>query len=68
MEDGQWAEIDARIAQRLIIQAIKLIREKQVVGIREAQDILAERYKLLRAVSPGAFDCSDEEYWDGYYS
>jgi hypothetical protein len=68
LNDEQWAEIDAHILRSNTLAAIIRIRRFSGVDIRDAIDILIERYRRLRAERPSDFPCSDEEYWRNTYS
>lgn len=62
-----WSEIDALILSRCILQSLVRIREASGVSLKDALDLLSERYRLLRAERPDEFCCSSEEYWEGFY-
>ncbi len=64
----QWNELDDLIVKRRLLLAIKCIRRYAGVGIKDAIDIHFDRYKQLRALRPGDFTCTDDEYWRDVYS
>jgi hypothetical protein len=50
------------------LRAARTIRESTGLGVRQAGDLMYERYDHLRKVAPGRFSVSHEEYWSGWYS
>lgn len=67
IDDATWAEVDPYIFANLKIAALKLLREK-VGSLTEANEVLCERYALLRQANPEKFTCSHDDYWAGFYS
>ncbi len=66
--DDRWPAIDANIVADLKLPALKEIRALTGCSLREALDIFTKRYAMLRAEAPERFDCSDQEYWEGFAS
>jgi hypothetical protein len=66
--DGDWQSIDPHIFANRKLEAVIRIRAVTGCGLHESLDIFSARYQLLRAARPERFECSDEEYWIGFYS
>lgn len=64
----QWTKVDAHVLEGHVLLAIMSIRKYTGIGIKDAIDINHNRYQQLRETRPLDFKCSDEEYWQGYYS
>jgi hypothetical protein len=60
--------VDRDIVNHRIIFAINAIREARACTLREALDIFAERYEVLRRDRPDDFTVSREDYGRGFYS
>ena len=61
-------EIDELIYKNSILYAIKKIKEVYKVGLKEALDLIYDRYDYLRETNNDKFLKSKEEYWNGFYS
>ena len=66
--EEQWQPIDEAIFANLKLPAIRHIRAASGCSLKEAIDVLYERYAKLRAEAPDRFNCTDEDYWAGFYS
>lgn len=62
------AELDEHILACHILLAVECIRRFTGVGIHNALEIHANRYRELPDQRPDDFVCSHEEYWQGFYS
>ncbi len=61
-------EIDELIYKNSILYAINKIKEVYKVGLKEALDLIYDRYDYLRETNNDKFLKSKEEYWNGFYS
>ena len=68
MNDAEkWETIDELIFNRSVLLALKQIRIIFDCGLREAIDIVYERYdKLRRSEARNRFTCSADKYWEGF--
>jgi len=62
------SEIDALIYERRILEGMKKIREVLSIRLGQSNLVYSMRYKALRASNPVRFVCSEETYWNGFYS
>jgi len=62
------AEIDALIYERNILIGIKKIKESLGIRLAQSTELFSIRYTELRAANGHRFICSDDCYWDGFYS
>ncbi|AKJ03955.1 hypothetical protein ATI61_116200 [Archangium gephyra] len=60
--------LDTFIYERGILGGIRFIRERLGCSLARAQEVFVLRYRKLRELEPGRFTCSDDEYWEGFYS
>jgi len=67
-EDLPWEELDALILSGEKIHFLKSVCDASGMGLKEAITLLYERYELLRRTRPDEFQCSEAEYWKGFYS
>lgn len=68
LSDEQWKPIDEGILRREILKNMQAIRETASVSLHEAMKLYFDRYKVLRESRASEFVCSDEKYWEGFYS
>lgn len=68
IQNDQWPSIDEAIFASLKLPAIQQIRALSGCSLNEALEMLRERYAKLRTEAPDRFDCTDQDYWSGFYS
>jgi hypothetical protein len=66
--DEQWPPIDEAIFANLKLPAIRQIQAVNGCSLREALDVLYERYEKLQTEAPEQFNCNDQDYWVNSYS
>ena len=68
--EEQWQLIDKDLFAQNPFRACTeiLTLGKPSLSLRDAQDILGERYRKLRAEHPEHFACDEANYWNDWYS
>jgi hypothetical protein len=64
----QWVVIDTHIVTNRKIEAVKTITQLAGCSLNDALLVFYERYAKLRAEVPERFDCSNRDYWTGFYT
>ena len=68
IREDQWLSIDDAICANRKLPAIQQIRAASGCSLKDALELLYERYAKLRAEASHRFSDSEEEYWAGFYS
>jgi hypothetical protein len=67
--DGAAVDVaDDLILGKQIVHALKTFCDHLGCSLKEALDVFAARYEVLREERPDDFVCSREEYGIGFYS
>jgi hypothetical protein len=68
MSEELWEPIDKDIFEHRVLHALIQIRKTMGCGLKEAIDIVHQRYEELRRTFPERFTVGADEYWIGFES
>jgi len=60
--------LDSLIFANRKLEGMRLIREQLGCELSESLRIYSELYKQLRTQDPAGFNCTHEQYWEGFHS
>ena len=61
-------EVEKLIYERKILEGMRLIKQTLRIGLGQSNQLFSWRYRQLRDINQKNFICSDEAYWNGFYS
>ena len=63
-----WNVIDPLIFDGSPLLGMITIRKATGCGLRQANELYCDRYRILRESHPEKFRLSHEQHWEGFYS
>lgn len=66
ISSAEWEHIEEDLFAKRILSAINRVSDLLECDMREACDVVAVRFAILKHQRPERFQCDLESYWDGF--